>query len=116
MKKPEGVGCRHCKNWYWYIDACNAYSEDEVEDTLSPENIDCNRFELKTESEPGAEHYDPLPPKEIVDLVHSLITCPECGSHDTIKDGFKFSRSRGRVQRYQCKHCYRKFIKPMEVK
>ena len=71
MKKPEGVRCRHCKNWYWYIDCCDAYSEDEVEDPMSPENIDCDRFELKTESEPGAESYDPLPPQEIIDLVHS---------------------------------------------
>ena len=72
MKKPEGVDCRHCKHWYWYADLCNAYTRDEVNDPMSPRQIDCYRFELKTESEPGADHYDPVPPQEIVDLVQSL--------------------------------------------
>lgn len=72
MKKPEGVECQHCQNWYWYADLCQAYSDKEVEDPMSPHNIDCDRFELKTYSETGAENYDPLPPKEIVELVHSL--------------------------------------------
>lgn len=74
MKKPEGVDCRHCKHWYWYIDSCSAYSEEEVDDPMSPRQIDCYRFELKTESELGAEHYDSLPPQEIIDLVQSSVT------------------------------------------
>jgi len=72
MKRPEGVDCRHCEHWYWYADLCNAYSREEVDDPMSPRQIDCDRFELKTDSEYGAGHYDPLPPPEIVELVHSM--------------------------------------------
>jgi hypothetical protein len=69
MKKPKGVDCNHCKHWYWYADLCNAYSDEEVDDPMSPRDIDCDRYELKTESELDAGHYDPLPPPEIVELV-----------------------------------------------
>lgn len=72
MKKPEGVDCRYCKHWYWYADLCNAYSREEVDDPMSPRQIDCRRFELKTTSELGAEHYDPLPPPNIIELVQTL--------------------------------------------
>ena len=83
MKKPEGVDCRHCQHWYWYIDLCTAYSKEEVDDPMSPRQIDCDRFELKTESEYGYEHYDPLPPQDIVDLVHSCSdTATEVEKHE----------------------------------
>ena len=69
MRKPEGVYCNHCENWYWYADLCEAYTEDEVDDRMSPRSIDCNRFTIKTRSEIGYEHYNPLPPPDIVELV-----------------------------------------------
>ena len=72
MKKPEGVTCRDCRRWYWYAGSCSAhtYNEELGIDPMSPESIkDCDYFEIKLFSEPGSEHYDPLPSFDTCEIV-----------------------------------------------
>jgi len=37
-----------------------------------------------------------------------IIKCPECGSTEIIKAGFRLTR-KGRKQQYKCKNCARTF-------
>jgi len=78
MKKPEGVKCRDCAYFYWYAGMCESYHG-----FIHGDNKDCNRFVLKTKSEPGYEYYDPLPSPEIVALVKAAVgkdNCRICGT------------------------------------
>ena len=73
MEKPDGVECRHCEHWFWYIDKCCVYEYDEDLDIdpMLPNQIEfCTMFELKHTSEDS--HYDPLPPVEIVELCRKI--------------------------------------------
>jgi len=40
----------------------------------------------------------------------SKLECPDCGSKDTIKRGYKLTKNRGKIQRYSCKKCNTRFI------
>ncbi len=75
MNKPDEVDCRACRRWYWYGGSCSAHSYDEDLgiDPMCPESIeDCEYFEIKLHSEYTAEHYDPLPSLETVELVRRI--------------------------------------------
>jgi len=74
MKKPDGLYCSDCRWWYWYGALCevHSYDKDLGLDPMCPESIDCERFEIKIESEYSAEYYDPLPSLETVELVRKL--------------------------------------------
>ena len=63
---PENATCSHCEHWYWYADICESYGGN------CPHKKGCNRFRIKTRSEYGYEHYNPLPPQEIVDEFYRL--------------------------------------------
>ena len=77
MKKPEGVSCRDCRGWWWYIDSCqrHEFNDDLGIDPMRPESIeDCDQFEIKTHSEDESIRfsYDRLPSLETVELVRKI--------------------------------------------
>lgn len=75
MKKPNGVFCSECQNYYWYAGACHAHEYNPFIDVdpMCPESIeDCMKFELKYKQERGFEHYDPLPRKETVEKCRAI--------------------------------------------
>jgi len=58
MRRPEGISCRQCAHYWWYVGSCNSYG-GIIKDTT---NNKCNRFVIKTKSEDP--WYDPLPTPE----------------------------------------------------
>jgi len=78
MKMPENATCHDCEHWYWYADRCESYRGN------CPHKKGCNRFKLKTHSEHGYEHYNPLPDKEMVEEYYRL-NPKERMKHDTTR-------------------------------
>ena len=63
---PKDASCSDCEHWYWYADRCGSYHGN------CPHKQGCNRFKIKTHSEAGFEHYNPLPDKAIVKEYYRL--------------------------------------------
>lgn len=62
MRKPNGLSCYQCANYWWYVGSCNSYG-GIIKDTT---NNKCNRFTIKTKSEDS--WYDPLPTQEQLEI------------------------------------------------